>query len=220
MGRMKKEEMVDFLVDQTKSPREDFDAMNIAELSSMMKQVKMAVKEHEENQHAGISTIRPGEEKPPEVSTDGLRAKIDAGKVKVGKNYFPASAIVAYKGRDVHPRTGAHQMLVQNPERDGTTIVTFEHRKDVFEGYPVAIVPDWRVRAQVLLKTETIVINLTKGIQQTRVHRRSDYVTPLDLTPDKGLVERMASYMRGLVSVADENEQLAASIANELIPTV
>ncbi len=212
MGRMKKPDMVEFIIKHTDSPEEDLEGMNIAELSKMVKQVRIAVKEHEEAQPT------PSIVTPTIVPAGDIRSEIDEGTVMVGDRKVPVSAIVAYKGDDVHPKTGAHQIVVRHPDKDSNTMVTFEKRDKIFKGLPVAVVEDWRIRAQVLFDAHKFVINPTLGQQHVRVNPRPGYITPLDVNPNRGMIERMANYLRGTVSVADESDHLAQAVASQIFP--
>lgn len=215
MGRLSKEDIINYLVEKTDAPREDFESMNIAQLTKMRRDVRLAEK-----------AAGPEGAGRPIVTPDGTtfeesqaRSGVDKGMVKVGDRKVPVEAVVAYKGREVHPKRRDHQVVVYNPKTGiNNLVVNFEMRPSIFKGLPVAIVEDWRARAHVLFRVSKVRVNLTQGTEQVRVHPKPDYVTPLDVNPDRAMVERMASYLRGSVTTTDENELLAQSIANTVFP--
>ena len=207
---MKKEEMVKFITETAGTDPEDYEGMNIAEVSKHYRAAKQAVEQHEKS--------APIIQRPDMGKRDNLEEEFEVGKVTVGERTVPVSWIVGYKGPEVHPVTGAHQLLVKNPATGTNTIVTFEVRDEVIHGVPIAVIEDWRVRAQVLYYPHNIVVNPTLGQQVTRVHARKHYYCPLDVNPDKRVVERMANYIRGTLAPTDETDQLQKAIAAHLIP--
>ena len=208
-----KAEMVEFLVQHHDVDPEQFENMNIAQLSSKVKEAKEAIKAFEEAQ-AVSPIIRPGEG----GSGESLRGKIEVGKVDLGNGVSVAvDEVLAYRGRDVHKVSGAHQVTIVNPKTYGPGIVTFEKRPNVWEKEPVAIVRDWRIRAQVLFYPNVRVLNPTLGTQEVSVHARPDYYLPLDLRPDQQMTQKMANYVKGQLGEKDETERLTQAIAADLL---
>lgn len=212
-----KDGKIEFLVQHIgEDMREELEAMNIAELSKQVKAIKQAVARQQEQHAAHPGLVRPGGDP---VEFESLRGNLQVGQVELEDGSTVAiDEIIAYRGRDLHPATGAHQIAIINPKNDFPGIVTFEKRPKLFEREPVAIVRDWRVKAQVLYVPQVVVTNPTLGTQTVRAHARGDYYLPLDVSPDKQMVSRMVDYVKGTINIVDEEEELARKIAGELIP--
>lgn len=198
--------------------RAELEELNIAELSGQVKQVQQAIKQQLEQQAAHPGLIRPGQD-PMEF--DSLRGNIQVGRVEIEDGTTVAiDEIVAYRGRDLHPATGAHQLSIINPRTGLPGIVVFEKKLKVFERDPVAIVRDWRTRAQALFVPMVRVTNPTLGTQTIVALSRNDgeYYLPFDVVPDRQMIRRMTDYVKGQINIVDEEEQLASKIAAELIP--
>lgn len=210
VGNTKKEK-IEYLAKVMDVDPSNFEHMNIAELSAQVRAYQDEQRKHAEAE-AASPIIRPDEREM------GLGPSIrdgDAGDRRVkldDENDCAVDEIVAYKGTDTHRITKAHQTTIVNPNTGHPGIVTFEVRPEIWKDHPVAIVRDWRVRAQVLFQAQVVVTNPTLGHQQVRVLPKPDYFIPLDMHPNKAAIERMANYVRGQLQVEDETERLTKAV--------
>lgn len=214
-----KEGKIEFLIQHMgEEARAELQDLNIAELSGQVKQVQQAVKHQLEQQAAHPGLVRPGSD-PAEF--ESLRGNIQVGRVEIDDGSTVAiDEIIAYKGVDLHPASGAHQLSIVNPKTGLPGIVVFEKRKKIFERDPVAIIRDWRVRAQVLFVPMTKVTNPTLGTQTITALSRNNgaYYLPFDMDPDRKMIRRMSDYVKNEINVSDEEDQLASKIAADLLP--
>lgn len=215
MAFKSKEDLKAFIVEHTGIPDTmDLDVMTYKELQEMAKGIKESLKQADVKPEPKPIIVKPGGDAP-----GGERAINLEGYVNVGGREVHSSCVVAYTGDDINKKGGFHSTVVDDPDRPGLNKnVVFNMMPELWKGAPVAIIDDWRLRANLLFRKFTQVTNMTRGTQVIRVARRKEYTTPLDLSPDKALISRMVAYVKGEPRELDEAEGFASSLAGTMLP--
>jgi len=132
----------------------------------------------------------------------------DGPMLEVGGRKVPSAHVIVNK-TELAER-GYDNVIVEDP--DGMTgmkiDVVFERRPEIHPDYPVAVEPDYRVRAQVLYDVVQAKKKPTSITNVTRIAKKKGFES-LDPAQSKADVQRMVSWLKMFVAGDEDIDALS-----------